>query len=154
MAGQPGICQLRADRPLTEFSPTRNTYEIEAVFAITDPAAKFGLRLAVNGRYGVSVGYDASTGELFIDRTQPENASVVPDFAQYVTAPLQSQDRFVRLHIYVDQSSVEVFANDGAVSMSAVMFPSADSTRIELFSEGGSARLTDLQAWKLDSVWN
>jgi len=87
-------------------------------------------------------------------RTQPENASVVPDFAQYVTAPLQSQDRFVRLHIYVDQSLVEVFANDGAVSMSAVMFPSADSTRIELFSEGGSARLTDLQAWKLDSVWN
>jgi fructan beta-fructosidase len=141
-------------RPLTEFTPARNTYEIEASFAVTDPQAKFGLRLAINGRYGISVGYDASTSELFIDRTHPENGSVIPDFAKYVTAPLQALDGMIRLHIYVDQSSVEVFANDGEVTLSAVMFPNADNTGIELFAEGGSARLTDFQAWELGSIWN
>jgi sucrose-6-phosphate hydrolase SacC (GH32 family) len=140
-------------RPLTEFAPPRNTYELDVEFAVTDPAARFGLRLAISGRNGITVGYDARTGNLFLDRTRPENASVVPDFAKYVTAPLLPVDGRIHLHIYVDQSSVEVFADDGALVLSAVMFPSATSTGIELFAEGGTAQLTHLQAWELASIW-
>ncbi len=144
---------LDGARPLTEFTPTRNTYEIDAEFAVTDPQARFGLRLAVAGRQSLTVGYDARTGNLFLDRTRPENGSVIPDFAKYVIAPLLPQAGVIRLHIYVDQSSVEVFANDGEVSLSAVMFPTATSTGIELFAEGGQAQLTRLQAWELASIW-
>ncbi|MBN8638772.1 MAG: GH32 C-terminal domain-containing protein, partial [Anaerolineae bacterium] len=145
--------ELDGVRPLTEFTPPRNTYELDVEFAVTDPAARFGLRLAVSGRNGITVGYDARTGNLFLDRTRPENASVVPDFAKYVTAPLLPVDGRIRLHLYVDQSSVEVFADDGALALSAVMFPSATSTGIELFAEGGTAQLTHLQAWELASIW-
>ncbi len=146
--------ELNGTRPLTEFTPTRNTYEIETAFEVTDPQARFGLRLAISeDGESISVGYDARTGNVFIDRTNPENGDFSAYFAKYAVAPLLPQDGLIRLHIYVDQSSVEVFANDGEVSLSAVMFPHSGSTGIELFSEGGSARLTTLQAWALTSIW-
>lgn len=149
-----GKSELNGTRPLTEFTPTRNTFEIDTSFEILDPQARFGLRLALseNGE-GVSVGYDARTGNVFIDRTNPENGDFSPYFAKYAVAPLQPQDGVIRMRIYVDQSSVEVFANDGEVSLSAVMFPHPSSTGIELFAERGRAQLTTLQAWELASIW-
>ena len=70
-----------------------------------------------------------------------------------MTAPLDAKDGKVRLHIFVDQSSIEVFANDGEVTMSALMFPGPESLGIELFSENGEATLANLSAWELDSIW-
>lgn len=139
--------------PLPGFRPARNTYEIDAVFQITDPAARFGIKTATHGAYGVSVGYDASTATLFLDRMNSENAGFSGRFARYMTAPLDAQDGKIRLHIFVDQSSIEVFANDGVVTMSALMFPSPDSLGTELFSEGGETNLQRLSAWELDSIW-
>ncbi len=145
---------LDSTRALSEFSPARNTYEIDAVFAVTNPAAKFGLRLAINDDYSISVGYDARTSNLFIDRTRPENGDFSGYFPRYVTAPLQPQDGTIQLRIFVDQSSVEVFANDGDVTMTATILPNPGSTGIELFSENGSTTLKSLQAWELASIWS
>ena len=139
--------------PLSEFKPKRNTYEIDATFQITDPKAKFGIRTAVYGNYGLSVGYDASTSSLFLDRTNPEHGDFAGLFAKYMTAPLDARDGKVRMHIFVDQSSVEVFANGGEVTMSALMFPSPESLGINLFSQNGRVSLTSLSAWELDSIW-
>lgn len=33
------------------------------------------------------------------------------------------------------------------------IFPSPDSDGVELFAEGGTARLTRLDAWSLRSIW-
>ena len=162
----PALTSLRGDavelenvaldgaRTLTEFAPERNTYEIEATFAVTDPQAKFGLRLAINGDRYVGVGYDALTGNLFIDRTHPENGEFSGLFPKYATAPLQPHDGVVKLHIYVDQSTIEVFGNDGETALSALIFPSLHSTGIELFAENGGATLQRLQSWELASIWN
>lgn len=144
---------LDGTRALSEFSPTRNTYELETAFTITDPAAKFGLRLAISDGYYITVGYDARTSNLFIDRTHPENGEFSGYFAKYITAPLQPQDGMVRLRIFVDQSSVEVFANDGDVTMTATILPDPGSTGIELFSENGAVTLESLRAWELASIW-
>ena len=139
--------------PLTEFQPTRNTYELEAEFAITDPQARFGLRLAIGGTAGVSVGYDALTHTVFVDRRDPENGTLIPQFSKYLEAPLEPNDGRVRLRIFVDQSSLEVFAQDGQVSLSALMFPSAESLGIATFSERGTTQLVRLEAWPLESIW-
>jgi sucrose-6-phosphate hydrolase SacC (GH32 family) len=139
--------------PLSEFKPTHNTYEIDATFVITDPGARFGITTTVNGNYGVSIGYDARTSTLFLDRMNSENAGFNTRFAKYMTAPLAAQDGKIRLHIFVDQSSIEVFANDGVLTMSALMFPNPDSLGIELFGENGGANLLSLTAWSLDSIW-
>jgi sucrose-6-phosphate hydrolase SacC (GH32 family) len=139
---------------LSEFKPSRNTYEIDAVFEATDPDARFGVRTVVNGEHGVSVGFDARTSTLFLDRTNSENDDFNPRFPKYLAAPLEPQDgNKVHLHIFVDQSSIEVFANDGVMTMSALIFPSPDSLDVELFSEAGKANLLSLSAWELESIW-
>jgi fructan beta-fructosidase len=139
--------------PLAEFQPQRNTYEIDVTFEVVDPQARFGLKLVVNGDKDVSVGYDARTSNLFIDRTRPENGEFSAYFSKYATASLTVPDGKVRLHIFVDQSSVEVFANDGEVTMTALMFPDPHSTGIALFSDGGNAKINDFHAWELTSIW-
>jgi len=123
-------------------------------FQITDPAAKFGVRTAVNGSYGVTVGYDVASSIVFLDRTIPENGGFNARFAKYSAAPLQPQDGKIRLRIFVDQSSIEVFANDGEVTLSALMLPEPDSLGIELFSENGAVQLLDLSSWELESIWS
>jgi sucrose-6-phosphate hydrolase SacC (GH32 family) len=154
-AVQVGETALNGTRALSEFSPALNTYELEATFAITDPAARFGLRLAINENYSVSVGYDARTSNLFIDRTHAENGDFSGYFAKYATAPLQPEnDGTITLRVFVDQSSVEVFANDGEAAMTATILPNPNSTGIELFAENGGVLLKSLRAWELASIWS
>ena len=149
-----GKFELSGRHPLQEFVPARNTYEIDVTFTLTDPDAKFGLRLAQGGEHDVTVGYDAGTSSVFLDRTHPENADFSGKFRKYATAPLEPQDGTVQLHIFVDQSSVEVFANDGERTLTALMFPDPGSTSIELFSENGSTVVNNLRAWELRSIWD
>jgi Ca2+-binding RTX toxin-like protein len=69
------------------------------------------------------------------------------------TAPLEPDgDGQVKLHIFVDRSSVELFANDGLRTITDVIFPSADSTSVELYTEGGGIQLEELHVWQLDAA--
>lgn len=67
-------------------------------------------------------------------------------------APLLLSGGELRLHIFVDQSSVEVFANDGERVMSVLTYPGEEQKGIELFSEGGVAELMRGTAWVLTSI--
>ena len=58
----------------------------------------------------------------------------------------------VSLTVLVDRASVEVFGNDGEASITDQIFPGADSTGVELFAEGGSARAIYLTVERLTSV--
>ena len=60
----------------------------------------------------------------------------------------------IRLHIFVDWSSVEVFGNGGETVITDRIFPSSSSEDIELFSEGGSTKVVSFEIWKLKSIWN
>jgi len=162
----PALEQLRGDevtlenveltdtRPLSEFTPALNSYELDLTIRITDPDTRFGIRLAESDEHAFTLGYDTSTSALFLDRMKGERAFLGDEFPKQLTAPLQPQaDGTIRLHIFVNQSSVELFANEGEVTMTALMFPEPDSTGITLFVEGGTAVLERLTAWELTSIW-
>jgi fructan beta-fructosidase len=149
-----GFALADGTHPLTDFTPSRNTYELDVTFDVTQARGRFGLRLATNGDQGIAVGYSADAGLLFLDRTHPENGDFSPNFPKFVTVPLQPVDGTIRLHIFVDQSSVEVFANQGEVTLSALYFPNPDSTGIEWFSEDSQAAVQHFAAWELESIWD
>ncbi|MDZ4700004.1 MAG: glycoside hydrolase family 32 protein [Rhodothermales bacterium] len=100
------------------------------------------------------VGYDAVEGEVYIDRS----ASGVGDFHEAFlarhAAPLAAPDGRVRLHVFVDWSSVEVFADDGLAVLSDRVFPRASSQGVRFTSEGGTATIESLDVWRLRSIWN
>lgn len=69
------------------------------------------------------------------------------------SASLDPMDDRIRLRILVDRSSLEIFGNDGAMSMTDLFFASASDRQFELFVQGGGLRIVSLEVNRLESVW-
>ena len=69
------------------------------------------------------------------------------------TAPLAPIDGKLRLRILVDRSSIEVFANDGLVTMSSCFIPSRDAKSPPLSVTSQGATTASLEVWELKSCW-
>ena len=55
----------------------------------------------------------------------------------------------LKLHVLVDRSSVEVFANDGRVAMSGVLFPDPENREIQISSSRGSVVVESLDLYEI-----
>ena len=66
---------------------------------------------------------------------------------------LSPVDGRIKLHILVDRTCIEIFANDGRVSMFWSFPLDTDNTSVELFARGGQAALKTLDLWKLKPIW-
>jgi len=71
---------------------------------------------------------------------------------QGFAAPLEPADGKVHLRVLLDRTSVEVFANGGAASISATYLPPAEHQRLELLAEQGAARLVSLRVHRMAAV--
>ncbi len=137
---------------ITEFTPDFNYYELEATFEVSE-GNNFGLNLCVNGNLKVIVGYDVVNSRLYLDRRKSGDVSFSTDFPNIVYAPLTPENGQIKLHIFVDQSSIEVFANDGKCAISSLIFPHYSSKTIQIFSNNGTTFLKSLKAYNLKSIW-
>ncbi len=70
-----------------------------------------------------------------------------------VKTPLRLSGNRLRLRMLVDRSSIEVFANDGQVSISKVFFFDPAETHFSLTSEGGNVKVLSLVVNYVGSVW-
>jgi len=59
-----------------------------------------------------------------------------------VAVPLQ--DGRLRLRVYLDRCSVEVFAQDGLATVTDLVFPSLAGTALAIFAHGDGAHLVAL----------
>lgn len=116
-------------------------------------AQTFGLKVRKGGDEETVIGYDTGKKEFFADRTRSGNVAFDSLFASIQQAPMSLNNNKIRLHLFVDRSSIEVFTDEGKVAITDRIFPSDKSTGVELFSEGGTAILVSLDIWELDSIW-
>lgn len=163
----PGLSQLRG-KPYSgnnlrirgtrtiPFHPEKNSYEMEVTFKAKG-SQPFGLNLFAGEGRKLALRYDPVLSRLTLDRANAtdfkSDTSFTKRFAGIYHAPLVVKDKLLRLRIFVDQSSVEVFCNDGRMVLSATNFPSNGQTGIELFAEGGVVEIPALKAWPLRSIW-
>ncbi len=97
------------------------------------------------------VGYDASKAQLYVDRTQCAEAQFNKAFPSRTVAPLRLlPGEQLRMRIFVDKSSVEVFAQNGRVVMTNLVYPKPDSTGIRLERLQGAVTM---DVWRLKSIW-
>jgi len=75
----------------------------------------------------------------------PENPIV------YIIFPESIHNR-ASLHIFVDKSSIEIFANDGKDVFTLLTYPGEAQTGIELFAQKKGTKM-ELDAWMLKSIW-
>lgn len=73
---------------------------------------------------------DAAAGRITLDRSRCGDVSFSPAFPTVVEAALPEHDGHVDVLVVVDASVVEVYALDGALTLTAQVFPSAPLTTV------------------------
>ncbi len=131
-----------------------DTVEIHASFTARN-ADKFGVKVRVGNGQKTVIGYDVFRQGIYVDRTKSGDVGFSASFPSTEFAPLKLRaNGRVKLRILVDRSSVEVFADNGRVTVTDQIFPDRSSQKIQVFSNGGRAQLSDLKIWQLKSSWS
>ncbi|MFI9213709.1 GH32 C-terminal domain-containing protein [Streptomyces sp. NPDC053253] len=136
--------------PLAAGRADGKALDIRATFTLAD-AKRFGFKVRTGQGQETVIGYDRETQELYVDRTRSGAVDFHRDFPGVQRAPLTAKNGKVELRILVDWSSVEVFGGQGEAVITDQIFPSPDSDGIQLFAEGGSARLDSAYVWQMRS---
>jgi len=116
--------------PLSEISAELLEIQCEVELSST---GWFGFRLR-----GVRLAYDVKEQTLRCKRRKVK---------------LAPADGRINLHILVDRTSIEVFGNNGRVSMFVCSPLDVDNKSVKLFAYGGEANVRSLNLWKLRSIW-
>jgi len=72
---------------------------------------------------------------------------------QGAKAKLKAAKGKIKLHILVDRTSIEIFANDGSVCMFRCFPLDYNNTSLALFTHSGRVKLKSLNIWPLKSIW-
>ena len=117
-------------------------------------AQRSGIRVRSNGAGEYTeVGYDATAAAVYLDRSRAGRAGFHAQFAARHNAPVALRGGELSLRLLVDQGSITVFAGHGEVVLTDQIFPGPASNEITVFSEGGQARIADLNIWTMKSIW-
>lgn len=125
--------------------------EIIAEFAV-DATDQVGLavRRTPDGEEETRIVYDAATRRLSIDRTRSSaNADVDRDVH---SAELVVPDGKLTLHVFLDRSVLEVFANERVTLTSRIYPTRPDALGVAVFGDEAD-RLRTLDAWELSGIW-
>ncbi len=138
------------NKPRTFALPAANDGICEITLEI-DPAKSSEVALTIGNKANesVTVTYDAAARTISFDRRNSGLTDFSKDFPAVTTAPLFTADRTVSLRIYVDRSSIELFADDGRSVMTNTVFPTSPYTTLSLSSSGGKAEIRNLKIYPL-----
>lgn len=97
-----------------------------------------------------------ANGVLTVDRSSAVGADFPPSFAAEATAAVPLRDGALELDVWVDTTSVEVFADGGAVTLSEALFTADDHVGVFVSSSRPGVvvdhvRVTDLSSVGADS---
>jgi fructan beta-fructosidase len=122
--------------------------EIQVEFTL-GTAREFGVRFCTGDAEATVIGYETQVREIFLDRHNSGDITFSDKFDGVHRAPLVPEQGKINLHIFVDACSVEVFANNGLIVISDLIFPSAQYIEIELYVRDGDVHLNKVAVWKL-----
>lgn len=138
------------NNPLASLHGT--SYELDTEFTVKGEA-EFGFKLRKGGDQETIISYNNVNSTLTVDRTRSGDSSFEAGFAETVQAPLRAVNGKIRLHIYVDESTLEVFGADGETVVSSILFPGATSNGLELYVKKGDVMLDQAVFYPMASVW-
>jgi fructan beta-fructosidase len=126
-----------------------DSIEIIAEFQTNAEVDCFGFRVRVGDGEQTTIGYNAQQRKVFVDRSNSGQSNFDEGFAGIHFADMEPVDGIIRLLIFIDRSSVEVFGNDGLVVLSDSIFPDEHSQGLELFTQGSEITLKALDVYEL-----
>ena len=128
------------------------TYELKAELTPSDNAVlRFDLCKGKEER--TTLRFDIRNREMSLDRTRSGIVEFSEHFPGTYRAPIRLIDGRLKLHVFVDTSSIEVFVSDGETVMTSLVLPDPESTGLELAVEKGVLNTSNFDLWELGSAW-
>jgi fructan beta-fructosidase len=105
------------------------------------------------------VGYNVTSHQVFIDRSKSGQTNFNPTFLQIpsvspaIVLPTNNQ---LHMRILIDRSSVEVYVNDGSISLTTNVYPiqNEDCICVTAIGRSGYVDLIELKMYSLQSIWH
>jgi fructan beta-fructosidase len=100
----------------------------------------------------LKAGYNEEKNSFFIDRTVAGNSGFTSQFATIHYGPRISQANGSKIIMILDNSSLELFADQGLTTMTEIFFPDQPFNSVQ--QEISRKPLNDVKISRLSSIWN
>jgi len=131
------------------FSPTTSELQLEFTMS-PNSKADFGVELSNSKGEKVRIGFDAASNQFYSDRRESGKTDFSEHFAaKKHLAPRIAAGNVVKMQVFVDVASAELFADDGATVMTDIFFPNENFMQLKVFSSGKGVRLNKGKVWEL-----
>ena len=98
----------------------------------------------------IAIGFDPAAKQVYIDRTKSAEASFSPDFPGKHAGTVAGGNS-VKVHVFVDRTTLELFANDGERVLTDRIYLDGP---VKLGFESASPNATaTLKFWPMKSIW-
>jgi fructan beta-fructosidase len=108
---------------------------------IADVSENFAIQLSND--LGEQVLISKENGLVSVDRSRAGGGNFHPDFAASFSAPMSWKAEKVR--VFLDASSIELFVNDGELTITALLFPSKPWNKVSILSGASDMEIFALE---------
>lgn len=125
--------------------------DITAEFQVNG-TSKFGFKVLGTSTSAAVISYDAASKTLTLDRSLlPDlNISAMKNSSSCTLAPINN---VIKLRILVDNSTIEVFGNDGQTVTTDLAFPDPAGDALTLYTQGENLTVNSLDVYQMSSTW-
>jgi fructan beta-fructosidase len=129
---------------ITFSGPTRFEISLSELYS-------FSLVFSNASGQNVKAGYDEEKNAFFIDRTQAGRSEFNAQFANIYYAPRIDQSNHSKIILILDNTSLEMFADEGLSTITEVFFPDQPFNQLQ---QGASRKpVEDIRISQLSSIW-
>ena len=129
-------------------NPIFKQFELKAKLAVANKSG-FSIKFKKFGLQYSEFIFDFINKEIRFNRSNSGALTHDALFRQVQVAPLIVEDGFIDLHLFVDNSSAELFSAGGQVVMSNQIFPDKISNKIELTALDEDIVFEEFDIWKI-----
>ncbi len=136
--------------------------ELDLTFDLENSDSKsFGVELSNAKGEHIRISFDPASSLLIVDRSNAGKMAFSSEFPglHYIPYGIDMKGGLTELRnsmkwqLYFDNSSLELFVDDGAIVVTDIFFPTENFDRIHLFAFDGAAKLKGGKAYQLNGIW-
>ena len=136
------------------FDPSQSEFDFTIDLSKTT-AESFGMKFQNDVGEFFKLTFSKKDNKMFVDRTNSTKSRFSDKFTDSVhAAPVNFDKESMKVRLFMDASSAEVFLDDGAVNFTSIFFPSEKFDKLSLFSENGVMSFSDYAVYPFSDIWS
>ncbi len=118
-----------------------------------DTAIRSGISIHHNDQSATRIMYNPMVSQVLVQRSSTLGDTNIGGFVTVFGAHVELIDEQLHIRILVDESSAEIFVNNGSTVLTSRTFGDPDADGLQLFAEGGEASFSNVEVHEIASIW-